>query len=462
MTKRSGRRYGGAVRNASSTDTIFALASAPGKAGVAVFRISGPRAGEALRALAGASLPEPRRLLRVMLRNMEGEAIDDGLAAWFPAPASFTGEDVAELHLHGGRAVANALAEALLALGLRPAEPGEFSRRAFHNGKLDLTRAEAIADLVEAETAAQRRQALRQMGGALASLIEDWRERLLRARAHLEAEIDFAEEGLPESLGRQARASLAALADEMAAHLADKRRGERLRDGFQVALLGAPNVGKSSILNRIAGREAAIVAASAGTTRDVIEVHLDLAGYPITIADTAGLRDLGQETEGEVEAEGIRRSRRRAEDSDLRLVVFDAGALPALDPESRALLGPGALALINKWDVVPGPTPNILCDTPALAVSARTGAGFDALLAALAERAADALETGGAAVLTRARHRAAVAEAEAALRRALTAALPELAAEDVRLAADALGRVTGRIDVEEMLDVIFREFCIGK
>ena len=439
-------------------DTIFALASAPGKAGVAVFRLSGAKAGATLAALAGLESPPPRKLVRVSVRDAMGEVIDDGLAAWFPAPKSFTGEDVVELHLHGGRAVAAALADALVAHGLRPAEPGEFSRRAFMAGKLDLTRAEGIADLVEAETAAQRRQALRQMGGALAGLVEGWRGRLLRARAHLEAELDFAEDDLPQELGQEARAVLSRLAEEMAKSLANQRRGERLRDGFQIAILGAPNAGKSSIINRIAGREAAIVATEAGTTRDVIEVHLDLGGYPVTVADTAGLRD----AEGEVEAEGISRSRERAEHADLRLVVFDAARLPALDAEARALLGPGALAVFNKRDLVTMNLPDAIDGTPALAISARNGSGFDTLFTTLANRAGEALDTGAAPTLTRARHRAAVAEAEAALRHALTARLPELVAEDVRHAADALGRITGRIDVEEMLDVIFREFCIGK
>jgi tRNA modification GTPase len=446
------------VTESSTASTIFALASAPGKAGVAVFRISGPRAGAALEALTGAPPAKPRRLMRVTVRDALGDVIDTGLAGWFPAPASFTGEDVAELHLHGGRAVASALADALVALGLRPAEPGEFSRRAFFAGKFDLTHAEGIADLIEAETAAQRRQALRQMGGTLASLTESWRARLLRARAHIEAEIDFVEEGLPQELGAEARAALTRLADEMAKALADQHRGERLRDGFQVVLLGPPNVGKSSIINRIAGREAAIVTATAGTTRDVIEVHLDLGGFPVTIADTAGLR----EAEGEIEAEGIRRSRARAAEADLRLAVFDATALPKLDPEARALLGPGALALFNKRDLANGTLPDTLDGTPALAISAKTGAGFDMLIATIATRASDALEAGGQPVLTRGRHRAAMTDAEAALRRALRATLPELVAEDVRHAADALGRITGRIDVEEMLDVIFREFCIGK
>jgi len=442
----------------SSSATIFALASGSGRAGVAVFRLSGAQAGAALVALGGQPLPEPRRAVRRRVRGADGEIIDDGLALWFPAPYSFTGEDVVELQLHGGRAVASALAEALLGLGLRPAEPGEFSRRAFEAGKLDLTQAEAIADLVDAETAAQRRQALRQMDGALLRLYEGWRERLLRAQAHLEAEIDFADEDLPGGLSEAARREIDAIAAQMAAHLADGRRGERLRDGLHIAILGAPNVGKSSLLNRLAGREAAIVSATAGTTRDVIEVHLDLGGYPVVLADTAGLRDAAEA----VEEEGIRRARARAEAADLCLVVFDAAALPELDSESLSLVDGRAIPLVNKIDQTAVAVPDAIGGQIAVGVSARNGEGLDALLALLTDRAAEVLEGSGAPALTRARHRSAIEDSVTALRRCLTAGLPELAAEDVRVAARALGRITGRVDVEEMLDVIFREFCIGK
>jgi tRNA modification GTPase len=392
------------------------------------------------------------------LRDQHGEVVDDGLALWFPQPNSFTGEDVVELHLHGGRAVAAAIGDALLGLGLRPAAPGEFSRRAFEAGKLDLTRAEAIADLVDAETAAQRRQALQQMDGALSRLVEGWRDRLLRAQAHLEAEIDFPEEDLPPGLSESSRAEIAALADEMAIHLADDRRGERLREGVSIAILGAPNVGKSSLLNRIAGREAAIVSATAGTTRDVIEVHLDLGGYPVTLADTAGLRAAAEA----VEEEGVRRARARADSADLRMVVFDAAALPALDAESVALIGDHALPVVNKSDAAAAACPAVIGGQSAVAVSARNGDGLDALLAALSARVAASFAGGAAAPLTRARHRSAVETAVAALRRSLHAALPELAAEDVRGSVRAIGRITGRVDVEDMLDVVFREFCIGK
>ena len=430
-------------------DSIFALASAAGRGGVAVYRLSGPKAGEALRTLTGAELPKPRQAAFRAISH-DGELIDQGLALWFPAPHSFTGEDVAELQLHGGRAVAQALTEALLALGLRPAEPGEFSRRAFMAGKLDLTQAEAIADLVEAETSAQRRQALRQMDGALYRLYEDWRDRLLRAQAHLEAEIDFSDEDLPGGLNAAARENLIDMAGEMARHLIDGHRGERLRDGLHIAILGSPNVGKSSLLNLIAGREAAIVSSQAGTTRDVIEVHLDLGGYPVVLADTAGLR----ETSEAIEEEGVRRARVKAEGADLKLVVLDASQEP--DPAVLALVDEQTLVLLNKSDLSAGQG---LRGHP---VSAKTGEGLDELLAELTRRAAKTLEGSGAPALTRARHRLALEEAVENLHHALQATLPELVAEDVRLASRALGRITGRVDVEDMLDVIFREFCIGK
>lgn len=438
--------------------TIFALASGAGRAGVAVFRLSGPDAGRALQMLSGRALPAPRRACRCLLRNVTGEPLDDGLVLWFPGPASFTGDDVVELHLHGGRAVAQGITDALVALGLRPAEPGEFSRRAFEAGKLDLTQAEAIADLVDADTAAQRRQALSQMGGALGRLYEDWRGRLLRAQAHVEAEIDFSDEDLPGGLGLAASRALQEVAAEISTHLADGGRGERLRDGLHVAIVGAPNVGKSSLLNCLAGRDVAIVSATAGTTRDVLEVHLDLGGYPVTLADTAGLRD----TTEEIEREGVRRARLRADHADLRLVVFDGTCLPQLDPDSVAMIDDASLVVVNKVDCVVAGCPRAVGGQPVLGVSAATGAGVERLLAALQERAGAVLDGGGAPAVTRARHRAALQEAVTAIGRARVASLPELAAEDVRLAVRAIGRITGRVDVEDMLDLVFSEFCIGK
>ena len=435
-------------------DSIFALASGRGRAGIAVYRLSGPLAGPALMALSGRDLPAPRRAAKVRLGDRD-DPIDHGLALWFPAPASFTGEDVVELHLHGGRAVAAALGEALVGLGLRPAEAGEFSRRAVLAGKMDFTRAEAMADLIDAETAAQRRQALRQMGGALEDKVEAWRQGLVRVLALVEAVIDFSDEGVGEAELAGARILAGELAAEMDSALADGRRGERLRDGLHVAILGAPNAGKSSLLNRLAGREAAIVSAMAGTTRDIIEVHLDLGGWPVVIADTAGLRD----SACAVEAEGIRRALARAEAADLKLAVF-AGA--ELDAPTRALIDGETLVVVNKADLAGADLPATVGGRPALAVSALTGQGLDSLLAAIEAEVAARMEGGQAVPFTRERHRAAVVESGAALRRFLAGAEVELAAEDLRLAARALGRITGRIDVEELLDVVFRDFCIGK
>lgn len=437
------------------TDTIFALASAPGRAGVQVIRISGPDAGRALQVLTGRPLPEPRLAMLVGLKDpASGELFDKALVLHFAAPASFTGEDVVELHLHGGRAVLTAATQALTGLGLRVAEPGEFSRRAFEHGKLDLTEAEAIADLVDAETAAQRRQALRQMEGALGQLYDGWRHRLTRALAHLEADIDFPEEDLPGGLSEAVRPVVEGLVSELSDHLADQGRGERLRDGISIAILGAPNAGKSSLLNAIARRDVAIVSNQAGTTRDVIEVQLDLGGYPVLLADTAGLRDAADQ----VESEGIRRALDRAAKADLKLLVFDGAELP--DAATLALVDDDALLVMNKADLS-GAAPPLL-GRAVLPVSARTGEGVPTLLATLEQSVAARYAPSGAPALTRARHRTALEECRENLHRALSAPLPELAAEDVRLAVRALGRITGRVDVEDLLDVIFRDFCIGK
>lgn len=437
----------------NATDTIFALASGVGRAAVAVMRLSGPGTGALLTRLAGR-LPEPRRASLRRLRDPQGEILDEGLVLWFPAPGSYTGEDSAELHLHGGAAVIAAVAEALVRLGARPAEAGEFTRRAFLNGRMDLTEAEGIADLIAAETEAQRRQALRQAGGALARLHGEWAERLTTLLAHQEAAIEFADEDLPTDLGDRARAGARALRAEIAAHLADDRRGERLREGLLVAILGAPNAGKSSLLNALAGRDAAIVSARAGTTRDVVEVRLDLAGVPVTLADTAGLR----EGADEIEQEGIRRARRRAEEADLVLAVFAADTPP--DPATLAWVGPGAIVLANKVDIAAPPAS--IGGMAALAVSARTGAGLDRLRERLAQEARRLAGSGEAALLTRPRHRAALAEAVAWLEQAEAAPLPELASEALRAALRALGRLSGRVGVEAVLDVVFRDFCIGK
>lgn len=448
------------MNRSARPETIFAQASGAGRAGVAVLRISGPEAGPALDILAAAHArlrPAPRKAaLRRLSDPRTAEPLDDALVLWFPAPASFTGEDVVEIHAHGGQAVVAAIANALAAIpGLRLAEPGEFTRRAFENGKLDLAQAEGLADLIDAETEGQRRQALRQMEGALGSRVAGWREALLKAMALVEAEIDFPDEDVPGGVSAQAAPILADLEADMRAELAGAARGARVRDGYRIAILGAPNAGKSSLLNALAGRDAAIVSDIPGTTRDVIEIRIILAGFPVWIADTAGLREAADA----IEAEGVRRALARAEEADLRLALVAPGDRP--DPALLAALKPGDLVLRSKADLgAEGPA-----TAPAdLALSARTGEGVATLLGGLSERVAAALGGAGAPALTRARHAALVTEAAEALARAQTALIsaPELAGEDLRRAAHALGRLTGRIDVEDVLGEIFSSFCIGK
>lgn len=433
-------------------NTIVAVSTAPGRAAIAVIRLSGPAAGAALDAIAGAR-PEPRRAaLRTFCDPRTREPIDRGLALWFPGPASVTGEDLAELHIHGGRAVVAAMLDAALAQdGMRAAEPGEFTRRAFANGRMDLAEAEGLADLLEAETDAQRRLALRQSGGALSRTIESWRAGVTAAMALIEAGIDFSEEdGVPAEVRAQAKAEVKALAEALRAAIADKR-AERLRDGFQIAILGRPNAGKSSLLNALARREVAIVTDVPGTTRDVIEVHLDLDGLPFTVADTAGLRDATDA----VEQEGVRRAEARAEAADLVVWLTDAGdPPPALRLDATKIL-----AVRSKIDLSPR------LEGAGLCISATTGEGIDTLVAEIAQRGRESLGGDDSAGLSRARHRDA---ATAALRQLDDALgewddLPdELLADTLRRAADELGRITGRVGVEDVLGAIFSSFCIGK
>jgi tRNA modification GTPase len=444
--------------------TIYALGTpTPSRAhpgAISIIRLSGPRAADALIALTGKdALPEPRRMVLRTLRDPStGEAIDRGLVVRFEAPNSETGEPMAELHLHGGRAVVGAALDAIARLGFcRLAEPGEFTRRAFEHGKLDLTEAEGIADLVAAETAAQRRQALQQMDGALHRLYETWRSAGLRALAHLEAAIDFPDEDLPGGLADEVRIAIAALRKDVSAHLED-RRGERLREGLSIAIIGPPNAGKSSLLNLLARRDAAIVSETAGTTRDVIEVHLDLGGWPVVLADTAGLRA----SPDAIEQEGVRRAKARAAAADLRLLVLDASGdwrterdtlIAATENWNPAF----DIVVANKSDLAPAE------DADVVALSANSGNGLPALLTRLERSAGELMQEGAGVVpLTRARHREALVECQAALGRALLAPEVALAAEDLRLAVRAIGRITGTVRIDELLDVIFRDFCIGK
>jgi len=538
----------------ATRETIYALSSGRPPAAIAVVRISGPRAGAALKALTGR-IPDPRKAALARVRGRDGEIVDQALALWFPGPQSETGEDVAELQLHGGHAVVAAVFAALAQFdGLRPAEAGEFTRRAFENGKLDLTAVEGLADLVMAETEGQRRQAFRQMTGALRDRAENWRTQLIQALALVEARIDFSDEAdVPQDLVTPALQIARSLEGDIASVLAEGNRGERLREGFVVAIAGPPNAGKSTLLNRIAKREAAIVSPYAGTTRDVIEVHLDLAGLPVTFLDTAGIR----ETDDPVEREGVRRARERAAGADLILWIVEAGETSRPDeagngmrPDvagnasrssddagnigrspsagagitSRSLGGretggvthlPSDVGVLlskeseltpvwlirNKIDLqqwliqrneqsvqqegrsepsvrVNRPLRNmvnkgltgkseieLISNESEFGISAKTGEGFDVLLNALARHAEKFLAGAESAVVTRERHRRTLQDALTALRRALVPELSnreDLLAEELRLAARALGRLTGRVDVDDVLDVIFRDFCIGK
>jgi tRNA modification GTPase len=429
--------------------SIFALASHAGRAGVAVVRVSGPLAGPCVQALAGP-LPARRRAVLRRLTHRKAE-IDRALLLWFAAPHSFTGEDVAEFHIHGGRAIREALFSALSDLGLRPAEPGEFSRRAVENGRLDLTRAEAIADLVDAETPAQLRQALRQHDGALADLYEGWRAQLIAALGRAEAAIDFSDDGVGGTEFSAARRAASEILQQIQTHMDDAGRGESLREGLRLTILGPPNAGKSSLINTLARRDVAIVSDIPGTTRDVVETRLNLGGYLLQVADTAGMRD----TNEPIEAEGVRRALAHAT-GGMTLLLLDGAAenpragLPAELPEPD-------LIVWNKADLG--------FVRPGLSISLKTGDGISELLKMLQQKVQHKLESrNGAPPLTRPRHRHALREAAGALQHGLAAPQdhPELLAEDLRLAMRAIGRITGQVDVEELLDFVFRDFCIGK
>jgi tRNA modification GTPase len=439
-------------------ETIFALASGRAPSAIAIVRVSGPRAGAVLTALAG-KLPMPRVATRALIRDVGQRPIDDAVVLWFPAPASATGEDVAEFHVHGGRAVLAALFAALAAFdNVRAAEPGEFTRRAFENGKLDLTEAEGLDDLIHADTDRQRRQALRQLKGLLGDRARDWRARIIEASALIEAGIDFSDEGdVPAELIAPALAKIKSLLSEIEEVLAAQGQSERLRDGLVVAIAGPPNVGKSTLINQLARRDVAIVSPHAGTTRDVIEVQLDLDGYPVTVIDTAGIR----ETDDPVEQEGVRRARARAAEADLVLWLADA-TNESIEQDSATPVW----LVRNKIDL-DSAQPGGEGDTRHMTefrISASRGDGLPELISALVGFAQDYFGASEAGLIGRARQRTLLQETATSLRRSLDVVGKgeELAAEELRAAAYSLGRLLGRVDVEDVLDVIFREFCVGK
>ena len=430
----------------ASPDVIFAPASGLGGA-ISLLRLSGPGAGRVIEALAG-SLPAPRRASLRGFRDGQGKIIDRGLLLWFPGPSSVTGEDYAECHVHGGRAVRAAMTAALLALGARPAEPGEFSRRAFLNGRLDLLEAEGIADLIDAETEAQRQLALDLAGGAMSRAVAAWRETLIALMAQLAALIDFADEDLPADVEAGMLAAMAGLRADIASAIGAGLVAERLREGVEIVVLGAPNAGKSTLVNALAGEEIAIVSDIPGTTRDAIGVRLDLGGVAVRLVDTAGLR----QSDDAIEAEGVRRAEAHARRADLLILC---GAAPDFAfPDAPADVP--ALRVATKADLG-GVVPEGM-----LAVSARTGAGLAALLDALRARVEALVERGGGPALPRPRQIACLRDVVAALDRALAVGVPELRAEELQAAAGALARLTGTIGVEDVLDQVFSSFCIGK
>jgi tRNA modification GTPase len=446
--------------------TIFALSSGRPPSAISIVRVSGPQAGAALTSLAGR-IPVPRMAARALLRDVSRHPIDDAVVLWFPAPASATGEDVAEFHVHGGRAVLAALFAALSGLpDVRPAEPGEFTRRAFENGKLDLTEAEGLDDLIHADTDRQRRQALRQLKGLLGDKVRDWRAQIIEASALIEAGIDFSDEGdVPAELIAPALARIKTLLGEIQEVLAAQGRSERLREGLVVAIAGPPNVGKSTLMNQLARREVAIVSPHAGTTRDIIEVQLDLDGYPVTVIDTAGIR----ETDDPVEQEGVRRARARAAEADLMLWMVDAqhderpqqGAAPVWTVRNKIDLDAVRADSRSPRQAAVGYERRLGSD---FGISASRGDGMPELVSALVGFARDYLGSGEGSLISRARQRKLLRETAGSLQRsiAVLGSGEELVAEELRAAVHSLGRLLGRVDVEDVLDAIFINFCIGK
>lgn len=438
----------------NGSDTIYALASGHGKAGVAVFRISGAKALEVLPAL-GVTAPLVPRHATLAVLTHGGKPLDQALALAFPGPHSFTGEDVLELHTHGSRAVTQLLLDSLAILpGLRMAEPGEFARRAFLNNKFDLLEAEGLADLIDAETPAQHAQAMRQLGGEMSGRVSSLREQILTPLALLEAYIDFPDEEIPEETLVEVRERIAALTKDIRQLLNDGGIGEKIRDGIEIVIFGPPNAGKSSLLNALAKRDVAIVSDEAGTTRDMIEVHLNLDGYAVTLVDTAGMR----EAEGKIEAEGIRRAQERAEKATLKIAVLDIVTATDSYKHLQSLIDLNTLVVLNKSDLAETPH-SPLFDTH---VSASTGEGLDRLIALLKDRIRDQVANAPSPLITRARHRDAFVHALAALTRFSTEAPLELMCEELRMASQNIGKITGKITTDDLLDVVFRRFCIGK
>ncbi|MBP5534010.1 MAG: tRNA uridine-5-carboxymethylaminomethyl(34) synthesis GTPase MnmE [Alphaproteobacteria bacterium] len=436
-----------------SNETIFALSSAAGQAGVAVIRISGDKAFDVFKQLTGKKNIKEKYIQCNYIYDEKGSVVDQAVTLFFKGPKSFTGEDVLEIQCHGSRAVIQKILSLLSKIkGCRMAEAGEFTRRAVYNNKMDLTAAEGLIDLIHADTEAQRAWAVRQMGGELQNLYDGWRKQLVEYMAYLEAFIDFPEEEIPPEKMAIINDGIHTLMHKIAAHLDDKNRGINLKEGFQIAIIGAPNVGKSSLLNALAHKDVAIVSEIAGTTRDIVEIYLDIAGYPVVIADTAGLR----QTEEQIEKEGIKRALKRAEDASLLIAMGEAGN--KLDKKTKEAFEshPNALLVWNKSDKVKGKK------SDGLVISAKTGQGIDKLYQIIKDKVVEQMASADGMMLTRLRYKTSLKECGDALGRALDETELELKAEELRLAARALGKITGYVRTEELLDVIFSSFCIGK
>ncbi len=441
--------------------TIFACATAPIKSGVAIIRVSGSKSLSILQSLTGqGAIPARTALLRKIINPSTNEIIDEAVVLYFSAPNSFTGEDVVEFHIHGSRAIIFEMLEILSTFSeTRLAEPGEFSKRAFDNGKMDLTEAEGLADLIDAETKAQARQAMRQKQGLLGSLYDKWRSELISILANIEAYIDFPDEPIPDNVVNEVVKQVRELKSSISKHLDDNQRGEKLRSGITAVIAGAPNTGKSSLINHLSKRDVAIVSDIAGTTRDSIEVHLDLGGYPLTLIDTAGIR----KSEDNIEKEGIRIALEKADNADINILLFDSTSLPDIDKQTLKLANENSIIVINKIDSVNKiSVPEELKDFSPLLISIKEQQGLDKLIQALENKTKNILDITSDPVITRQRHRSLLIETNISLNKFNLNDELEISSENLRQAAVSLGKITGHIDIEEILDNIFSNFCIGK
>ena len=442
--------------------TIYALSSGPGVSGIAVIRVSGKHTAEVIKKLTRSNLPSPRvATLKKFNKNGKKEVIDEGVILWFPAPNSYTGEDLAEFHIHGSRAVISAMHVAISEIkGCRLAQPGEFTKRAFQNGRINLLKAESIADLISSETEIQRKQALKIMNGKSSKKFLSWREALLKSLSHIEAKIDFPEENLPKNLLKQIQKNTSKVINEIKKTLDDQKVGERIREGFKIAIVGPPNSGKSSLLNYLSKRDVAIVSEIAGTTRDIIETHLNLDGYPVIVSDTAGIRN----SKNEIEKKGIKIALKRAEDADLKLVIVSSKSV-VFNSVLKNLLNKDAILVINKSDLMKQ-KPKIKNDKyDHILISIKKNKNLNQLIKKIKSKLKNKFANSQDILITRERHRQSLLNCLNHLERFKKKNSIndfDKAAEDLRLATRHLGMIVGKVDVEELLGSIFNDFCIGK